>query len=203
MALAVQNLLRYSVQNLRQQYQPTDATVTTRINQASFTQDSQQSRIETEVEPLQIQYDSSETWAALGMRGVGSYMDELAERGKQAAAAAATRMAREGAQMGDLASGITIADIIRQRYTQEQTRTGALTSIQLPLTRFTVSPAEVHTTFTPAQTQRNWDVAPAEQSYTRPDFALETVQHPRVDFEYLGDWDYVPDNYRPGYTGRA
>ena len=197
----VSNLLEYNIQNIKYEYQTTDATLTADQNQAQHTVQTHPGHLSMQSEQPQMRQDSTAFYASIGLRNMSDLMWHAAQKGKQAVLEATANYARMGRQMGRIETGVSISEVYRQKFLQQSDTT--LVVEPSASVDFSYVPGSVQTHYTPSSVSINWNVERAIRHYTPPSFSLKVTRHPTVSFQYRGGYRYVPQSATPGFEARA
>ena len=197
----ISNLLQYDIQNIQYEHQVANATLSAGQNQAKYTAQTQPGQLSISTQPSQLQQDSTDFFASIGLRSSSDLMRFAAQKGKQAVMEATGNYASMGRKMGQIEKGVTIAELYRQKFLQQSDTT--LTVEKAAPVDLSYTPASVEMQFTPASVSIDWNVERAMREYTPPDFDLKISQHPTIAFSYLGGFQYVPPSSAPGFSARA
>ena len=195
------NLLEYNIQNIKYEYQTSDATLTTAQNQAQHSVQTHPGQLSMQSAQPQMRHDSTAFYASIGLRNISDVIWHAAQKGKQAVIEATANYARMGRQMGQIETGVTISEIYRQKLLQQSDTT--LVVEQSAPVAFSYTPGSVQTQYTPSSVNINWNVERAMRNYTPPSFSLKVTRYPTVTFHYRGGYRYVPQSATPGFEARA
>ncbi|GEM_PF-6349056 len=193
----ISNLLRYDISAIKYQYHLKDATLSAGQNFATQDTHFSDAQLSLQTEQPQIRQDSTDFFASIGLKTIGNLIDSAAEDGYQAALEATGNYGEIADQMAEIDKGVTPAQVYRQK-ALSQSRTSLVVKSAAPI-HISFAPGEVHTQYTPAEVEIDWDVERAMRRYTPAEFNFQVLQPPSIAFTYLGDFQYIPESAAPGF----
>ncbi|WMJ82885.1 DUF6470 family protein [Oscillospiraceae bacterium LTW-04] len=194
----ISNLLRYNINDIQYKYHIKNATISAQHNFPTHDAHVNQGKLSQHTEQPQLRQDSSAFFASIGLHKMSDLMDKAAEKGRQAVLEATANYGKIADQMAEIDKGVTPAQIYHQKLL-EQTKTSLVVKPAAQI-RFSYTPGEVSTQYTPPSVSIDWNVDRAIRRYAPADFDMDIYQMPTINFLYQGDFQYVPESTTPGFN---
>ncbi len=147
-----------------------------------------------------IKIDTYEARRSLNMPNMTDAAYQSAQKGEEAQSKFNSRVNSQGEALGNIESGISIADIVKQRLAQP----AQYATVFLPEggAKLTVEPGNLEMDYSPADFQYSYQFEENKFTLDYEPGSVEMVisQMPSVAIEYLGDPQYVPPSADPNYV---
>ena len=145
---------------------------------------------------IQIQLDTTEMRRSMGLRDISAVLEDEAAKGREAAQQAVAEFSRFGTQMGRIADGVTIAQLVTQKIMEQpDTITAFIPSVGPDISWI---PAEANLEYIPGELSTDWKVNRNLMEYIPGKFEFIIDQYPDITIQWLGQPNYFPVSAKPG-----
>ncbi len=161
----------------------------------------EQAEIAIKTEPTQLNIDSYQARASIGLKNSADQMQQRAQQGQEGISQYTAEQVSDGQQMANIEDGVTIASIIREKVLEQAVSyTAFLPSGSVDLSWV---PPEISFEYSGGTVNYDWQVKKNEMSYIPGSVRMRIVEHPSVDIEYVGTPIYIPRSSDPNYEEPA
>lgn len=160
-------------------------------------------RLELSSKRIEVRLDTTDMRKSMGLQSVGSMLAQEAQKGIQAAQQATADLSKFGTDVGQIQTGITIAQLVSQKIMQDQQPNVVTAFIPSVGPTITWDPNELKKQYVEGQLSNEWQINQNVLNYIPGKVQLMIEQYPHVEIEYLGEPSYVPPSSNPNYEGES
>ncbi len=146
---------------------------------------------------IKVKLDTYESRKSLGIMSVGDSIEANAKNSVKEFQRYVRNVVEIGDELGNKEEDRTISEVVQQKMFEQP----QLYTMFLPSGGVEISwePNSVNFSFTPSETNYEWEEPKTELTYIPGSIRLEILEFARVEIEYMGEPIYIPKSSDPNY----
>lgn len=169
------------------------------VTKPEVTMQQQAAKLDIHTRNIKVQLNTYEMRKqSFNMRNTRDFALETANKGRQNQQEYVQDTISFGREVGQIQDGVTIGQLMRQKVLEQP----SYYTMFLPNggTEISWIPNSITKDYTPSEIDFEANLPHRQLSYVPGSFAINILQYPEVNIEYLGTPTYVPPSADPNYT---